>query len=52
MHIAHRGKPVERLTPYRLHGRDCTAGQDGGLVPIAKQFDASLPEEGLRELEG
>ena len=50
--IGRGGKPVERPTPYRLRGRDWTPGQDAGLVPIAKQLDASLPEEGRRELEG
>lgn len=50
--IAKAGKPIARLVPFSKPSRDRIGGQDRGLLRIAKDFDALLPEEILRAFEG
>lgn len=49
--IARGGKPVARLVPYRGAPGKRVLGQDAGLVRIADDFDAPLPDEVLEEFE-
>lgn len=50
--IAKAGKPLARLVPYRALSEPRKPGLAAGLVGIAEDFDASLPEEALRDWEG
>jgi prevent-host-death family protein len=43
--ISKAGKPLARLVPYGKPARNRVAGQDKGLVKIAADFDAPLPDE-------
>jgi prevent-host-death family protein len=49
--IARAGKPVARLIPYGKPRVARTLGLDAGLVKIAPDFDAPLPEEVLSDFE-
>ena len=49
--IAESGRPVARLIPYETHQQNRTPGLDAGLVEIAEDFDAPLPEEILQSFE-
>ncbi|MGE0684494.1 MAG: type II toxin-antitoxin system Phd/YefM family antitoxin [Candidatus Binatia bacterium] len=49
--IAESGKPVARLVPYETLQRNRAPGPDAGLVEIAEDFDAPLPEEILQSFE-
>jgi prevent-host-death family protein len=49
--IARAGKPVARLVPFARPGKR-TLGLDAGLVTIAPDFDAPLPEDVLADFEG
>jgi prevent-host-death family protein len=46
--IARAGRPVARLVPFASVGLRRQLGQDAGLVQIADDFDAPLPDELLR----
>jgi prevent-host-death family protein len=51
--IARAGTPVARLVPWTPPPRARRSlGRDEGLVSIADDFDAPLPEEIRREIEG
>jgi prevent-host-death family protein len=50
--IARGGKPVARLTCLEPPQRKLRFGVLKGKVKIAKDFDASLPEELIRDFEG
>ena len=43
--IARAGKPIARLVPVQRDSSDRPLGIDAGLVRIAPDFDAPLPEE-------
>lgn len=49
--IAKAGKPVAKLVPYTADLKQRTPGLDAGLVKIADDFDAPLPDEVLRDFE-
>jgi prevent-host-death family protein len=46
--IARAGRPVARLVPFANVGVRRQLGQDAGLVQIADDFDAPLPDDLLR----
>ena len=48
--IAKAGKPVARLVPITRE-RTRTLGVDAGLVSIAADFDAPLPEDVVADFE-
>jgi len=50
--IARSGKPVARLTKLQAPPRKIQFGLLKGKVKIARDFDASLPDETLRQFEG
>lgn len=50
--IARGGKPVARLTQLQAAPRKIRFGVLKGKVKIAKDFDAALPDEALRQFEG
>jgi prevent-host-death family protein len=50
--IARGGKPVARLTQLQVPPRQIRFGLLKGKVRIAKDFDAPLPDEVLRQFEG
>jgi len=50
--IARAGKPVARLVPVDVDSASRPLGMDAGLVRIAEDFDAPLPDEILRDFEG
>ena len=43
--IANAGMPVARLVPIKPNGNKRKLGADNGLITIADDFDAPLPEE-------
>ncbi len=47
--IAKAGKPMARLVPLRV--RERVPGRGKGLVRIAPDFDAPLPDDILRDFE-
>ena len=47
--IAKAGKPVARLVPLRV--RERVPGRGKGVVRIADDFDAPLPEDVYRDFE-
>ncbi len=49
--IARGGRPVARLLPFDSPKRDRVLGADRGLVRIAEDFDAPLPESVIAEFE-
>jgi prevent-host-death family protein len=49
--IAKAGRPVARLVPIDASEGDRAMGQDQGLVWIADDFDAPLPDDVLRDFE-
>jgi prevent-host-death family protein len=49
--IARAGKPVARLVPVQPGSSDRPLGLDAGLVRVAPDFDAPLPEEVLGDFE-
>ena len=50
--IARAGKPVARLVPLAARPRERHLGLLEGRIHIADDFDAPLPEEGLKTFEG
>lgn len=50
--IAKAGKPVARLVPLTPPPQPRQPGSAKGLVWIADDFDAPLPEDVLRDFEG
>lgn len=50
--IAKAGKPLARLVPYDAPTEDRKPGLAAGLVKIAADFDAPLPDDVLRDWEG
>jgi len=49
--IARAGKPVARLTPFRVATNTRTLGRDAGLFEVPDDFDAPMSDEILREFE-
>jgi len=49
--ISRADKPIARLVPYQDLSRDRVPGLDKGLIWIADDFDAPLPEEIQRSFE-
>ncbi len=49
--ILEDGKPLARLVPCASLRQDRIPGLDAGLVEIAEDFDAPLPEEILQAFE-
>ena len=49
--IAKAGKPVARLVPYRVRGGKRILGRDAGVITIAEDFDAELPDQVLELFE-
>ncbi len=49
--IAKAGRPVARLVPVATASGDRELGRDRGLVWMADDFDAPLPDEVLAEFE-
>jgi len=49
--IARADKPIARLVPHQDLSRDRVPGQYRGLIWIADDFDAPLPEDLLRSFE-
>ena len=49
--ISRGGKPVARLLPFETRPAKREMGFDRGLVEIADDFDAPLPEEILKDFE-
>jgi prevent-host-death family protein len=49
--IARAGRPVARLLPFESASRGRTLGADRGLVTIADDFDAPLPDDLAAEFE-
>lgn len=49
--IARAGKPIARLVPVQAGSTDRPLGNDAGLVRVAPDFDAPLPEELLADFE-
>jgi prevent-host-death family protein len=49
--ISRAGQPIARLLPFESRGRLRVLGGDEGLVWMADDFDAPLPEEILKEFE-
>jgi len=49
--IARAGKPIARLVPIQAGSTDRALGNDAGLVRVAPDFDAPLPEELLGDFE-
>jgi prevent-host-death family protein len=49
--IARAGKPIARLVPVQAGSTDRPLGSDAGLVRVAPDFDAPLPEELLADFE-
>ena len=49
--IARAGKPIARLVPVQSGSTDRPLGSDAGLVRVAPDFDAPLPEELLADFE-
>ena len=47
--IAKAGTPVARLVPLRV--RERTPGRAKGIIRIADDFDAPLPDELIRDFE-
>ena len=50
--IAKAGKPMVRLVPFEKQKRRRKPGLDRDRLVIARDFDAPLPDEILREFEG
>lgn len=50
--IAKAGKPLARLVPYDAPTEDRKPGLAAGLVEIAADFDAPLPDDVLRDWQG
>jgi prevent-host-death family protein len=50
--ISKAGKPVARLVPYQSSRARRVPGKDQGLIRIASDFDAPLPEDLLKDFEG
>ena len=49
--IAKAGRPVARLVPVATASGDRELGRDRGLVWMAADFDAPLPDEVVAEFE-
>jgi prevent-host-death family protein len=49
--IARAGKPIARLVAVQAGSTDRPLGIDAGVVRIASDFDAPLPEELLADFE-
>ena len=49
--IAKAGRPVARLVPIATASGDRELGRDRGLVWMADDFDAPLPDEVVAEFE-
>ena len=49
--IARAGKPIARLVAFQAGSTDRPLGIDAGVVRIAPDFDAPLPEEPLDDFE-
>ena len=49
--IAKAGKPVARLVPFESVPKDRKPGLGAGLIEIADDFDAPLPDDMLRDWE-
>ncbi len=49
--IAKAGVPVARLVPIVLPSRNRVLGTEKGLIIIAPDFDAELPEDSLASFE-
>jgi prevent-host-death family protein len=50
--ISKAGKPIARLVPYEPSRARRVPGKDQGLIRIASDFDAPLPEDLLKDFEG
>jgi prevent-host-death family protein len=49
--ISKAGRPVAKLVPFSVPGRERVLGRDKGRITIADDFDAQLPEDVLRLFE-
>jgi prevent-host-death family protein len=49
--VAKAGKPIARIVPVSKPRKKRIPGQDKGLVTIARDFDAPLPEKILAGFE-
>ena len=49
--IARAGKPIARLVPVQAGSTDRPLGIDAGLVRVAPDFDAPLPDDLLADFE-
>jgi prevent-host-death family protein len=49
--IARAGKPIARLVAVQAGSTDRPLGIDVGIVHVARDFDASLPEDVLGDFE-
>ena len=49
--ISNAGRPVAKLVPFGVPGRERVLGRDKGQITIADDFDAQLPEDVLRLFE-
>jgi len=49
--ISESGRPIARIVPIEHQNRTPQLGALKGLIEIADDFDAPLPEEELREWE-
>jgi prevent-host-death family protein len=50
--IARAGKPVARLTQLEPKRRTIRFGRLNGKIHVARDFDATLPEDVLAQFEG
>lgn len=49
--IARAGKPIARLVAVQAGSTDRPLGIDAGIVRVARDFDAPLPEDLLADFE-
>lgn len=49
--ISNAGRPVAKIVPLSVPGRERVLGRDKGQITIADDFDAQLPEDVIRLFE-